>query len=134
MVSNIAISIWPIDGILTGTTTLGQNGLGSNGNEGVFHIPLSSRTAICSLEGESYLPSYRNSPKSEQIENAPEAILISTKQFNSMLVLGSSGEYVHRFMAFLSTVLFAHWPPSLTWDPIKASSQIIPRILVLFDS
>ena len=29
----------------------------------------------------SYLPSKRNSPKSERIENVPLAILISTKQF-----------------------------------------------------
>ena len=29
----------------------------------------------------SYLPSNGNSPKSEQIENAPLAILISTEQF-----------------------------------------------------
>ena len=29
----------------------------------------------------SYLPSNRNSPKSERIENAPLAILISTEQF-----------------------------------------------------
>ena len=41
-----------------------------------------------------------------------------------MLVLGSSGENVHRFGAFVSTVLFAHRPPSLTWGPIKASCQI----------
>ena len=33
-----------------------------------------------SSEG-SYLPSNRNSPKSERIENAPLAILISTQQF-----------------------------------------------------
>ena len=32
------ISIWLIDKILTGTTTPGQSGLGSNGNEGVLHI------------------------------------------------------------------------------------------------
>ena len=36
--------MWPIDGTLTGITTLGQSGLGSNFNEGVFHIPQSSRT------------------------------------------------------------------------------------------
>ena len=29
---------------LTGTTTLGQNELGSNGNEGVFNVPYSSRS------------------------------------------------------------------------------------------
>ena len=33
------------------------------------------------------------------------AILISTEQFNSVLVLGSSGENVNRFGTFLSTVL-----------------------------
>ena len=35
-------SIWPIDGTLSGATTLGQSGPGSNGNEGVLHIPQSS--------------------------------------------------------------------------------------------
>ena len=29
----------PIDGTLTGTTTLNQSGPKSNGNEEVFHIP-----------------------------------------------------------------------------------------------
>ena len=32
----------------------------------------------------SYLPSNRNSPKSDRVENAPLAILISTEQFNFM--------------------------------------------------
>ena len=32
-------SIWPIDRILSGATTLGQSGPGSYGNEGVFPIP-----------------------------------------------------------------------------------------------
>ena len=31
-------SIWPIERTLSGATTLGQNGPGSNGNEGVLHI------------------------------------------------------------------------------------------------
>ena len=44
-----------------------------------------SFTYIINGEG-SNLPSNRNSPKCERIENAPLAILISTKQFNSMLV------------------------------------------------
>ena len=43
-------------------------------------------------EEGSYLPSKRNSPKNERIENVLLAILISTKQINSMLVLGSSGD------------------------------------------
>ena len=33
------ISIWLFDGTLTGTTTPGQSGPGSNGHEGVLHIP-----------------------------------------------------------------------------------------------
>ena len=37
-------SIWPINGTLIGTTTQGQSGPGSNGNEGVLPIPQSSRT------------------------------------------------------------------------------------------
>ena len=36
-------SIWPTDGTWTGTTNLGQSGLGSNGNEGALYIPQSSR-------------------------------------------------------------------------------------------
>ena len=32
-------SIWSIDRILSDATTLGQNGPGSNGNEGVLYIP-----------------------------------------------------------------------------------------------
>ena len=35
-------SIWPIHRTLSSSTTLGQSGLGSNGNEGVLHIPQSS--------------------------------------------------------------------------------------------
>ena len=37
-------SIWPIDGILKGSTTLSQSRPGSNGNEGILHIPQSSKT------------------------------------------------------------------------------------------
>ena len=57
---------------------------------------------MTAYEEGSYLRSNRNSPESELIENTPLAILISTEQFKSMLVLGSSGENVHRFGAFLS--------------------------------
>ena len=32
-------SIWYIDRILSGATTPGQSGPGSDGNEGVLHIP-----------------------------------------------------------------------------------------------
>ena len=58
---------------------------------------------LVGFEEGSYLPSNRNSPKSEWIENAPLAILTSTEQFNSMLVLGSSGENGLCFGAFFSS-------------------------------
>ena len=32
-------SIWSIDRTLSGATTLGQSGPGSDDNEGLFHIP-----------------------------------------------------------------------------------------------
>ena len=35
-------SIWPINGNLTDTTTPGQSGPKSKGNEGVLHIPQAS--------------------------------------------------------------------------------------------
>ena len=37
-------SIWAIDGTLTDTTTSGQSGPGSNGNEGVLYIPQRTKT------------------------------------------------------------------------------------------
>ena len=44
-------SIWPIDRTLSGATTLGQSGPGSNGNEGLLHIPqISSITVALLLE------------------------------------------------------------------------------------
>ena len=42
-VKDLNSSIWPIDGILTGTTTLGQRGCGWNGNDSVFYTPQISR-------------------------------------------------------------------------------------------
>ena len=36
-------SVWNIDRTLSGATTLDQSGPESNGNEGVLHIPQSSR-------------------------------------------------------------------------------------------
>ena len=36
------IFIWPIDGTLSGATTLGQNGSESHGNETILRIPQSS--------------------------------------------------------------------------------------------
>ena len=44
-------SIWSIDRTLLGATTPGQSGLESNGNEGVLHIPQSSKTGASSSDG-----------------------------------------------------------------------------------
>ena len=44
-------SIWPKDGILTGTTTQGQSEPGSNGNEEILHIPQSSRSRASPSDG-----------------------------------------------------------------------------------
>ena len=41
-ISILFSSIWPIDRILSGATTPGQSGPGSDCNEGVLHIPQSS--------------------------------------------------------------------------------------------
>ena len=46
----VYISIWLIDWTLTGPTTSGQSSPGSNGNEGVLHIPQSSRTEASSSD------------------------------------------------------------------------------------
>ena len=42
-------SIWPIDGTLSGATTAGQNGPGSDGKEGLLCIPQSSSITEVSL-------------------------------------------------------------------------------------
>ena len=67
----VSSSIWSIEGTLIGTTTLGQRRSGSNGNEGVLHIPQNSKTGASqwedlmlhpghSLEGEGVLSLCRN--------------------------------------------------------------------------
>ena len=51
-------SSWPIDGTQSGTTTLGQSGPESNGNEGVFHIFQSSRTGASPWDSFVTYPRY----------------------------------------------------------------------------
>ena len=43
-------SIWPIDGTLIGMTNPSQSRPGSNGNDGVLHIPQSSSTGASSSD------------------------------------------------------------------------------------
>ena len=45
-------SIWHIDGTVTDTTTLGQSGPGSNGNEEVLYICQNSRTGTSPWNGK----------------------------------------------------------------------------------
>ena len=58
-------SIWPIDRVLSSAATLGQREPGSNGNEGVLHIPQSSSITetspsdcLVSYPGHSLVESY----------------------------------------------------------------------------
>ena len=44
IVNILKSSTWFIDGMLTVTSTLEQSRLGSDGNEGVLHIPQNSKT------------------------------------------------------------------------------------------
>ena len=44
-------SIWPIDSTLSGATNLGQSGPGCKDNEGVLHIPQSSKSGASPSEG-----------------------------------------------------------------------------------
>ena len=43
-------SIWPIDRILSGATTLGQSGPGNNDNKEILYFPLSSRAGASPLD------------------------------------------------------------------------------------
>ena len=49
-------SIWPIEGTLTGTTTLDQSEPGNNGNEEVLHIPQNFRTEASPIRWFSLMP------------------------------------------------------------------------------
>ena len=71
-------SIQPIDRALSGATTPGQSGPGSNGNEGVLHIPQSSSTAgtspsdcLVSYPGHSLGGSYPSAEMQSVYSTAP---------------------------------------------------------------
>ena len=66
------------------------------------------------FEEGSYLLAKRNSPESERIENAPLVILISTKQFNSMLVLGVIRRECAPFQSFPLYCFISTSAPPLT--------------------
>ena len=45
---NVKNCIWPIDRTISGATTPGQRGFGSDGNEGILHIPQTSNFTVAS--------------------------------------------------------------------------------------
>ena len=73
-------SIWSIDRILSGSTTLGQSGPGSNGNEGVLHIPLSS--SITGASGSDCLMSYQGHSLQRSYTSAEMQAVYSTAPAN----------------------------------------------------
>ena len=67
---------WPIDRTLSGATTLGHSGSGSNGNEGVLHIPQSitkaaSSDSLVSYPGHSLGESYPSAEMQSVYFTAP---------------------------------------------------------------
>ena len=57
-------SIWPIGGTLSGIISLDQSGPESNGNEGVLHIPQSSRTGVSPSDSFVLYPEHSLSNRS----------------------------------------------------------------------
>ena len=51
-------SIWPIDRTLSGASTPGKSGPGSNANEGALHISQSSKTGASPADGLISYPGY----------------------------------------------------------------------------
>ena len=69
-------SIWAIDKTLSGATTPGQSGPGSNGNEGVLHIPQSSN--ITEVSASDCLVSYTGHSLGESYPSAKMQFVYST--------------------------------------------------------
>ena len=70
-------SIWPIDRTLSGDITLSESGPMSNGSEGVFDIPQSSRRGasfsdcLVSYPGHSFVGSYPSTEMQSVYSTAP---------------------------------------------------------------
>ena len=64
-------SIWPIDRTLSAATTPTKSGPGSNGNEGVLHIPQSFRVGTPLSDG---LMSYLGLSFGESYPSVPDAV------------------------------------------------------------
>ena len=73
-------SIWPIDRTLSGATTPGQSGPGSNGNEEVFRIPQSS--SITGTSPSDCLVSYPAHSLGKFYPSAEKQLVYSTPPTN----------------------------------------------------
>ena len=69
-------SIWPIDRALSGATTQGQSGPGSDGNEGVLCIPQSS--CINGTSSSGYLVSLTGHSLKQSYPSAEKQLVYST--------------------------------------------------------
>ena len=101
-------SIWPIERTLFGATTPGQRGSGSNGNEGVLHIPQISSYCFISYPGYSLggvLPLCRDAVSVLGSLGKGKAPLNEGRQKN-WLVCGED----------LYIILFYHWAFNLIWS------------------
>ena len=58
MFAHVICSIWPKDNTLSGATTPGQSGPGSNGSEGVLHIPQISKARALPSDGLMSYPGH----------------------------------------------------------------------------
>ena len=67
------VLIWPLDKTLSGATTLGLSGPGSDGYEEVLHIPQSSKTGASPSDGFTSYPGFllgESSPSAERKSDA----------------------------------------------------------------
>ena len=64
-------SIWLIDRTLSGATTLGQSGLGSDGNEEVLCILLSSKIKAGCIQDFRWVESYLSTEMQSMYSTAP---------------------------------------------------------------
>ena len=80
MTSQMISSIWPIDWTISGTTTPGQSGPGSDGNEGVRRIPQSS--SITGASSSDCFVSYLGHSLDECYPSAEMQSVYSTAQAN----------------------------------------------------
>ena len=73
-------SIWPVEKTLSGATTTGQSGPGSNGNKGLLRIPQSS--SITDASPSDCLVSYTGHALGESYPEADIQLMYSTAPAN----------------------------------------------------